>query len=110
MLEKTPPDPKAAIREQALALGFDALTGNPDHVTSTFVAVLSVSPVVLMGLKRSLEQVCGSLLGGVCGTAAALAKAGLQVVAVDEVTGFPELLCHELGVLHVGTEADGVGV
>ena len=57
----------------ALALLIDALTGNPDHVTSTFVAVLSVSPVVLMGLRRSFEQVAGSLIGGLWGTAAALA-------------------------------------
>ncbi len=57
----------------ALALAFDAVSGNPDHVTSTFVAVLSVSPVVLLGLRRSFEQVVGSLLGGLWGTAAALA-------------------------------------
>ena len=60
----------------ALALGFDSLTGNPDHVTSTFVAVLSISPVVLMGLRRSFEQIAGSLIGGICGTAAALAGLG----------------------------------
>ncbi len=39
--------------------------------------MLSITPVVLMGLKRSLEQVAGSLLGGVCGTAAVLA--GLEM-------------------------------
>ncbi len=61
----------------ALALAFDAVTGNPDHVTSTFVAVLSISPVVLMGLRRSFEQVVGSLVGGASGTAAALAGLGL---------------------------------
>ena len=56
----------------ALALWIDRSTGNPDHVTSTFVAVLAVSPVVLMGLRRSLDQVAGSLLGGAFGGAAML--------------------------------------
>lgn len=60
-----------------LALLADAVTGNPDHVTSTFVAVLAVSPVVLMGLRRSLDQVVGSLVGGAWGTAALLAGLGL---------------------------------
>ncbi len=63
----------------ALALSFDAWTGNPDHVTSTFVAVLSITPVVLIGLRRSFEQVVGSLIGGVCGTIAALS--GLAMTA-----------------------------
>jgi hypothetical protein len=58
------------------ALAADRLTGNPDHVTSTFVAVLCVSPVVLMGLRRSLDQVAGSLIGGTLGTLAALALPG----------------------------------
>ncbi|MEM1182684.1 MAG: hypothetical protein AAGM22_30340 [Acidobacteriota bacterium] len=61
----------------ALALGIDSLTGNPDHVTSTFVAVLAVSPVVLLGLRRSLDQVAGSVLGGIFGGAAMLA--GLSI-------------------------------
>ena len=61
----------------ALALGIDSLTGNPDHVTSTFVAVLAVSPVVLMGLRRSLDQIAGSLLGGLFGGGAMLAGLSL---------------------------------
>ncbi len=60
----------------ALALSLDALTGNPDHVTSTFVAVLSVSPVVLMGLRRSLDQVVGSVVGGLWGGGAMLLGLG----------------------------------
>jgi len=35
MLEKTPPDPKAAIREQALALGFDAVGFAPAALSET---------------------------------------------------------------------------
>ena len=56
-----------------LALVADGWTGNPDHVTSTFVAVLCVSPVVLIGLRRSLDQVMGSLIGGIWGTLMLLA-------------------------------------
>lgn len=63
----------------ALALAIDAATGNPDHVTSTFVAVLSVSPVVLMGLRRSLDQVVGSVFGGLWGAAALLAGGDLMI-------------------------------
>ena len=35
MLEKTPSEPKAAIREQALALGFDAVGFAPAAVSET---------------------------------------------------------------------------
>ena len=80
----------------ALALVFDRLSGNPDHVTSTFVAVLSVSPVVLMGLRRSFEQVVGSLLGGLWGTAAALA--GLPLIAgIPTAVGVAILSCFLVG-------------
>ncbi len=66
----------------ALALALDALTGNPDHVTSTFVAVLSVSPVVLMGLRRSLDQVVGSVVGGLWG-------GGAMWLGLGMATGIP---------------------
>ena len=80
----------------ALALVFDAVTGNPDHVTSTFVAVLSVSPVVLMGLRRSLEQIAGSVVGGLWGTAAALA--GLAPGAgIPAAVGAAILSCFLIG-------------
>ncbi len=80
----------------ALALIFDAMTGNPDHVTSTFVAVLSVSPVVLMGLKRSLAQVTGSLLGGLWGTLAALVGLPLGV-GIPVAVGAAILSCFLVG-------------
>lgn len=51
----------------------DELVGNPDHVSSTFVAVLSVSAVALAGLRTGVAQLAGSALGGVWGTLAALA-------------------------------------
>ena len=80
----------------ALALTFDAITGNPDHVTSTFVAVLSISPVVLMGLRRSFEQIVGSLIGGICGTAAALL--GLRMgIGIPLAVGAAILLCFLVG-------------
>ncbi len=86
---------KAAVA-CALALGIDALTGNPDHVTSTFVAVLSISPVVLMGLRSSSEQVVGSLIGGVCGTAVALAGLGMGL-GIPLAVGGAVLLCFAVG-------------
>ena len=83
----------------ALALAIDSFTNNPDHVTSTFVAVLSVSPVVLMGLRRSFEQVVGSLLGGLWGTAAALA--GLTMgVGIPVAVGAAILSCFLVGFGH----------
>ncbi len=79
-----------------LSLLFDRLSGNPDHVTSTFVAVLCVSPVVLMGLRRALDQVAGSVAGGVSGIAAMLA--GLPILAgVPLGVGAGILLCFGLG-------------
>lgn len=80
----------------ALALAFDAWTGNPDHVTSTFVAVLSITPVVMLGLRRSFEQVIGSLIGGACGTAAALS--GLAITGgLPLAVGTSILLCFLVG-------------
>jgi hypothetical protein len=63
---------KAALAT-ALALGLDRLVGNPDHVSSTFVAVLCVSPTVIMGLRRATSQMVGSLIGGITGTVALVA-------------------------------------
>lgn len=56
----------------ALALLLDALLGNRDHVTSTFVAVLCMSPTVLIGVRNAWAQVVGSLVGGIWGTLANL--------------------------------------
>lgn len=61
-----------AAAATAVALWLDALVGNPDHVTSTFVAVLCISPVLLMGLRSALDQLAGSVLGGLWGTGCAL--------------------------------------
>lgn len=79
-----------------LSLLLDAWTGNPDHVTSTFVAVLCVSPVVLMGLRRALDQVVGSLVGGLSGTAATLAGLG-SLAGIPAAVGAGVLLCFTLG-------------
>lgn len=57
----------------ALALVLDTLLGNPDHVSSTFVAVVCISPTVLIGLNNLRIQLMASLIGGAWGTLAALA-------------------------------------
>ena len=83
----------------AAALAIDHLTGNPDHVSSTFIAVVCVAPVVLIGLERARDQVMGSAIGGTAGTLAALAglppELGIPVavtvgVAVCFAFGFGE--------------------
>lgn len=51
----------------AVALLVDHWLGNPDHVSSTFVAVLCISPTVLIGLRNAWAQIMGSLVGGVWG-------------------------------------------
>lgn len=51
----------------AVALMADYWLGNPDHVSSTFVAVLCISPTVLIGLRNAWAQILGSLIGGVWG-------------------------------------------
>ncbi len=79
-----------------LALAFDHLTGNPDHVSSTFIAVVCVSPVVLMGLRRARDQVMGSAIGGTCGTLAALAGLAPEVgIPLAVSTGV--LICFAAG-------------
>ena len=50
------------------AVILNMLTGNPDYVSSIFVAVLCISPTVLMGLRRAFAQFSGSALGGIWGT------------------------------------------
>ncbi len=57
----------------AVALGIDTLTGNPDHVSSTFVAVLCLTPMVWLGLRRAGEQALGATLGGTWAALALLA-------------------------------------
>ena len=60
---------KAALACLA-ALLLDRLVGNPDSVSSTFVAVLCVSPVVMMGLRQAGSNLVGSVLGGIWGALA----------------------------------------
>ena len=71
---------KAALAT-LLALLLDGLTGNPDSVSSTFIAVLCVSPTVLMGLRRALTQMVGSVAGGLWG--AGLAAVGAPLLGPD---------------------------
>lgn len=61
-----------AVLSCAIALLLDQLLGNPDHVTSTFVAVLCISPTVLIGVRNAWAQIVGSLVGGLWGTLANL--------------------------------------
>jgi uncharacterized membrane protein YgaE (UPF0421/DUF939 family) len=51
----------------AVALIADYWLGNPDHVSSTFVAVLCISPTVLIGLRNAWAQILGSFVGGIWG-------------------------------------------
>lgn len=62
-----------ALLASFVTLLLDRLAGNPDHVSSTFVAVLSVSAVALAGLRQGLAQLTGSAVGGVWGTLATFA-------------------------------------
>lgn len=76
-----------------VTLLLDDLIGNPDHVSSTFVAVLSVSAVALIGLRSGVQQLVGSALGGVWGTLATLT--GLPVLAaVPLAVGLAVLTAH----------------
>ncbi|MEZ0371677.1 MAG: aromatic acid exporter family protein [Candidatus Sericytochromatia bacterium] len=71
-----------AVPACAIALALDQLLGNPDHVTSTFVAVLCMSPTVLIGVRNAWAQVIGSLVGGLWGTLA-------NLLGVDAMIGLP---------------------
>lgn len=70
-----------------VTLVIDHLTGNPDHVSSTFIATLCVSPTALMGLRRASQQLLGSLLGGLWGTLVALLGLATVVSIPFAVTG-----------------------
>lgn len=50
-----------------VALAACALVGNEDHVSAAFVAVVCVSPTVLIGFRRAFSQLLGSALGGAFG-------------------------------------------
>ncbi len=62
-----------------LGLGLNFWLGNPDHVSVTFIAVLCVSPTVLVGLRRARAQLFGSFLGGGLGLVAMLLELPLWV-------------------------------
>eukprot|EP00768_Dysnectes_brevis_P005794 gnl/Dysnectes_brevis/4335_a5774_553.p1 GENE.gnl/Dysnectes_brevis/4335_a5774_553~~gnl/Dysnectes_brevis/4335_a5774_553.p1 ORF type:complete len:323 (+),score=66.51 gnl/Dysnectes_brevis/4335_a5774_553:46-1014(+) len=46
-----------------LTLFFDYLVSNEDHVSSTFIAVCSTSPAVLLGIKMSITTMSGVIFG-----------------------------------------------
>ncbi len=50
-----------------LALQLCRVLGNPDLVSSAFVAVLCTSPTLISGLRQATAQILGSLLGGIWG-------------------------------------------
>jgi uncharacterized membrane protein YccC len=62
---------KAALAS-LLALALCGIVGNPDTISAAFVAVLCVSPTVLMGLRRAAGQLLGSAVGGLFGIGATL--------------------------------------
>lgn len=52
----------------SMALVATSLLGVNDPISATFVAVVCTSPTVVTGLKRSVQQVSGSLAGGLVAT------------------------------------------
>lgn len=56
--------------------------GNPDLVTTTFVAVLCTSVTVLIGIRQGIAQFSGSVAGGLWGTA-------MAALAVPPLAGIP---------------------
>lgn len=58
-----------ALLACVLVLMLDQLLGNPDHVSSTFVALLCLTPTVSMGLWHARDQLVSGLLGACWGTA-----------------------------------------
>ncbi len=79
-----------------LALALNHLLDNPDAVSASFVAVLCVSPTLLMGLKRAGQQLIGSLLGGVCGCLAMLAGLAPEI-GIPVAVGLSVLASLQLG-------------
>lgn len=65
-----------------LALLVSDWLGNPDLVSAAFVAVLTCSPAVSMGLRQARAQLFGSVLGGGLGTLVTL-------VGMAPITGIP---------------------
>lgn len=52
----------------SMALMATSLLGVNDPISATFVAAVCTSPTVVTGLKRSVQQVSGSLVGGLVAT------------------------------------------
>ncbi|MCP4448370.1 MAG: FUSC family protein [Myxococcales bacterium] len=87
----------------ALALLLAQALGVPDAVTASFVAVLCCSPGALMGLRTSVEQLVGSVLGGVLGTLGAVMHL-TPALGVPLAVGVAVLCTHSVG-FHRGTIA-----
>jgi len=83
---------KAALACLAAML-LDRLVGNPDSVSSTFVAVLCVSPIVLAGIRQAWSQLVGSILGGIWGALALQADLPTQA-GVPLAVGLAILTAH----------------
>ncbi len=88
-LPRTPLGPFALTNPTALALkaglatgialGLSKAAGNPDIVSSTFVAVLCTSPMVFMGIRLAFAQLFGSVVGGLLGSFMMLAGTPLSI-------------------------------
>lgn len=74
-----------------LALSLNRLTGNQDDVSTSFIAVMCVSPTVIMGLRRAAAQLVGSLVGAGFGAA-------MLAAAVDPVVGVPVAVALAVGL------------
>ena len=75
-----------------------AALGNPDRVSATFVAVICVSPTVLVGIRRSSLQLVGSVIGGALG-------AGAAAIGLPAEIGIPAAV----GVAVLATFRAGLG-
>lgn len=81
----------------ALALLGCRLLGNPDLVSATFVAVICVSPTVLVGIRRSTLQIVGSVIGGTLGAAAGALGVSAEV-GIPVTVGLAVLVAFRLGL------------
>lgn len=74
---------KAALAA-ALAIAVCNLAGVPDVLSASFVGVLSVSPTLVTGVRRSMEQLVASALAGL--VAAGCALVGMPTAATAGVS------------------------
>jgi uncharacterized membrane protein YgaE (UPF0421/DUF939 family) len=95
-------DPRFLALKAGLATGLALVAGqvlgNPDVVTTAFVAVLCCSPAVLLGGRICLEQLVGSAIGGGLGSLAVMLKVRAEL-GVPVAVALAVLLTSALGMV-----------